>query len=564
MAQREGVNGTRKMFKTVRIRLLQLFLFAFLGLMIPGEKVQAAGEGKRVLFISSYSYAWEQTRLQIEGIRAGLDQDVVLDYEFMDTKRVNTEEAAYLFYDMLAYRLSMAEPYDAVILGDDAALIFAMAFQEKLFPGIPMIFEGVNNEELAAEAAADPMITGVAERLSVEKNVEFGLKLNPEAKRVVAILDDTLTGEAERKRYYSCADKFPELEFDEINVSQSSASEIRCALSSLQEDTILLYIIMTEDAEGRKYTDRQAIDMILECAPVPVLRMVEAGIGTGLLGGHVVSMRKSGEIAAQMAMEIMQGRDIGSYELVTENTHTYCVDALVMKRFGISMSVLPEGTEVVNGKLSFFHRNREAVIPLGILLLVVIGVAGWALADNLKRRHLVEVLEDSKKVIESASQHDFLTGLSNRSKFMSDIGQLVEEKIPCTVIMIDIDDFKTINDTMGHTVGDEALRQVASRLRDMGSEILTSYRFAGDEFILILKSGLPKLVEKTAYQCRQVFTRPFVLDGKKAKVCGSIGIASYPKDSEDVELLIICADDAMYQVKKNGKNDFAYYSDREL
>ena len=51
----------------------------------------------------------------------------------------------------------------------------------------------------------------------------------------------------------------------------------------------------------------------------------------------------------------------------------------------------------------------------------------------------------------------------------------------------------------------------------------------------------------------------YVISGKKAKVCGSIGIASYPKDSEDVEQLIICADDAMYQVKKNGKNDFAFY-----
>ena len=93
----------------------------------------AASEEGRVLFISSYSYAWDQVQIQIEGIRDGLGDDVVLDYEFMDTKRVDTEEALQLFHDGLAYRLSMVEPYDAVILGDDAALKFALEYQDELF-----------------------------------------------------------------------------------------------------------------------------------------------------------------------------------------------------------------------------------------------------------------------------------------------------------------------------------------------------------------------------------------------------------------------------------------------
>ncbi len=560
----EGVSDTKQRKRTLRIELLQLLLILFFCFMIFGRTVEAAAGEKRVLFISSYSYAWEQVRLQMEGIRAGLGEDVVLDYEFMDTKRVNTEESLQLFYEGLAYRLSVVEPYDAVILGDDAALRFAMEYQEELFPGIPMVFEGVNDEELAAEAVQNPMIAGVLEKLSVEKNIELGLRINPKAKRVVAILDDTLTGEAERKRYYKCAEQYPNLEFDEINVSQSRNFTLRYALGSLSEDTILIYIVMTEDIEGRTYTDRQAIDLITECATVPTLRMVDGGIGTGLLGGNVVSMRKSGEIAAQMVLEIMAGTPVDSYELVTDSPQTYCVDALVMNKFDISMSVLPKDTEIINKKTTFFERNKEAMVPFSILGVVVVVVLGWALIDNFKRRHLMVELEGTKKIMESASQHDFLTGIPNRSKFMSDIERLVGEKKPCTVIMIDIDDFKSINDTLGHTAGDEALKQVASRLRDMESQLLTPYRFAGDEFILILESAQYKIVEKTAYQCRQVFTSPFVLDGKKAKVCGSIGIASYPKDSEDVEKLIVCADDAMYQVKKNGKNDFAFYSAQKI
>ena len=142
---------------------------------------------------------------------------------------------------------------------------------------------------------------------------------------------------------------------------------------------------------------------------------------------------------------------------------------------------------------------------------------------------------------------------------MEDLTNLINGNKPCTVMMMDIDDFKKINDTKGHTAGDEALKQLASRLKEMESQILTPYRFAGDEFIVILESSQSKIIEKAAYQMRQIFTKPFILAGEKSKVCGSIGIASYPKDTDNLEDLIVCADDAMYQVKKSGKNDFAFY-----
>lgn len=523
----------------------------------------AASEEGRVLFISSYSYAWDQVQIQIEGIRDGLEDDVVLDYEFMDTKRVDTEEALQLFHDGLAYRLSMVEPYDAVILGDDAALKFALEYQDELFAGIPIFFEGVNDEELAAKAAEDPLITGVLEKLSVEKNIELGLQINPDAKRVVAILDDSITGEAERKRFYKYAEQYPNLEFGEMNSSELRTFSLRYELGNVSSDTILIYVVMTEDADGRKYTNQQSIQLISECAKVPVLRMVDGGIGEGIFGGNVVSMYKSGEIAAQMAMKVMNGTPAEEIELVTDSPKVYRVDAAVMKRFGISEDRLPEDTEYINREESFFERNREVLIPGGILIGVLMVVLIWILIDNQRRRALMKELESARKILESAAQHDFLTGIPNRNKFMSDINQLVEEKRPCTVLMIDIDDFKNINDTMGHTAGDDALIQVAARLKEMESQILTPYRYAGDEFILILKSNQGKIVEKTAYQCRQVFAKPFVLDGNKAKICGSIGVASYPQDTDNVEQLIIYADDAMYRVKKNGKNDFAYYHAKE-
>lgn len=544
------------------IGLLQ-FVFIFFCFGISVNASQTSEKGGRVLFISSYSYAWNTVQMQIDGIMNGLGENTTLDFEYLDTKRLDTEQSRQLFYERMEYTLSMVEPYDVIILGDDAALQFALEYRDALFQGIPLVFEGINDEELAARAAEDPLITGVIEQLSLEKNIDLGLQLIPDAKKVVAILDNSLTGEAERKRFYSFEDKYPNLDFTEINTSILTTAQVRQAIYGVSTDSILIYITMTEDVSGKKYSDEESIKLLSSVSRVPVLRMVEAGIGDGLLGGNVVSMHKSGEIAAQIAMEIIGGRNVSEIDMVTESPNIYCVDAAVMEKYDIDLSVLPEDAEILNKPTTFIERNKEALIPglilIGILFLIML----WFIFDNQRRRKLMKELEEARRIMESASQHDFLTGIPNRNKFMNDLSNLILAKRPCTVMMMDIDDFKKINDTRGHTAGDEALQQVAGRLKEMASQILTPYRYAGDEFIVILQSNQSKIVEKAAYQMRQIFSKPFILCGEKAKVCGSIGIASYPKDTEDLEELIVCADDAMYQVKKSGKNDFAFYQKKE-
>ena len=542
--------------------LLSLAILISVGAMGTASiqtQAQGMNRSKRVLFISSYSYGWDTVQTQIEGIKAGVDEGTTIDYEFMDTKRFRSEESVEMFHDMLKYHLENTDPYDVVIVGDDAALQFAMAFREEMFDNIPIVFEGVNDEEYAMKAAENPLVTGVLEKLSIEKNIDMALKVNPVATKVVAILDDSVTGEAERKNFYNTAEKYPNLEFSEINASELSTAKLQSSISKVDDKSILIYIVMSKDGSGKQYTSSQAVRMIVNYAKVPVYRMVEAGIGDGLLGGNVVSMYKSGEIAAQMAMDIANGTDSGEINVVQDSPNVYCIDEEVMKKFGLEAWQFPEDTEFVNHQESFFARNREAVIPGLVMIGALIVIVLWVCFDNYRRRKLLEELETAREIMESASQHDFLTGLPNRSKFMKDLESLIDAKVPCTVMMLDIDNFKKINDTYGHTAGDEALQQVANRLKEMQSQILTSYRFAGDEFILILRSSQNMLVEKTAYQCRQVFTREVVLCGTKRKIGGSIGIASYPKDTDNLEQLIVCADDAMYQVKKNGKNDFAYY-----
>lgn len=538
------------------VLLFFVSIFLFFGTY---RQAQAEGEQGRVLFISSYSYGWDTVQLQIEGIIEGMSSGIAVDYEFMDTKRVEAETAERMLYERLEYTLPRVSPYDVIIVGDDAALKFVMEYREELFDGIPIVFEGINNVQMARELTEqDPLVTGVVEELSLEKNIELALQLRPETRKIIAILDDSLTGQTERENFYRVQEKFPDLTFGEINVSEYSTIDLRTRLWQQGKDAILLFIVMTEDKSGKIYTNLEAVQMLVKYTNVPVMRMVDSRIEEGLLGGYVVSMRKSGMLAAQMASSIITGADPAKFP-VADSPNIYYINEEVMAKYNLDMDRLPGDTEIINHRITFWERYADILIPMAVFMIAMVCILSIVAYDNLRRRKLLQELEGTRSILESASQHDFLTGLHNRSKFVEDLTKLIKQEIPCTVFMLDIDDFKNINDVYGHAAGDEALKQVAERMKAMQSQILTPYRYAGDEFIMILLSEQGKIVEKTAYGCRGVFADDFIIRDVKRKVTGSIGVASYPRDADSVEQLIICADKAMYLVKKSGKNKFAYF-----
>ena len=535
-----------------------LLVFTFSKNSLIAEESNENLNSGRVLFISSYSYGWDTVQIQIEGIKEGIGKNVVLDYEFMDTKRVDDETSNLLFYEGLKYRMSKVEPYDAVILGDDAALNFALKYRDELFKEIPLIFEGVNNEELALEVSKDPLITGVLEKLSFEKNIDFAKSIFPNADKVVGIFDNTVTGEAERKQFYKNAQMYPDLKFSEINTSLLTTKELVEAIESVEDNTILIYVVMTEDASGKNYTNSQSVSLISRYAKVPAFRMVSGGIAEGLLGGNIVSMELSGKIAGEMAMEVIGGKSLENFDVMIDSPNVYCVNEDVMRKFNIDLSLIPEGAEVLNHKETFIEKYEEAIMPVIAILILLAIIIFMIMVDNIKRRKIARELESARRNLEHINHHDLLTGLSNRNKFNEDLPELIENKIPCAIMMIDIDNFKNINDTYGHNNGDEALKQIGLRLQRLSSYTLQPYRFAGDEFIVIIKSDDKNVIDECANVCMKAFEEPFRFNGKLHDVKVSIGI-SINKENYTMLNLIGYADSAMYNVKKSGKNSYAYY-----
>jgi diguanylate cyclase (GGDEF)-like protein len=163
------------------------------------------------------------------------------------------------------------------------------------------------------------------------------------------------------------------------------------------------------------------------------------------------------------------------------------------------------------------------------------------------------------------ANHDALTGLPNRTLLQDRIEQALQKahrsKARVAMLLLDLDNFKNINDSLGHSIGDTLLIETAARLSLAARALDTVSRQGGDEFIILLPevNGVD-VVGDFAKRLQATIATPFVLNGHRYNLSASIGISVFPDDSEDAEALYRHADAAMYQAKLDGRNRFRFFS----
>jgi diguanylate cyclase len=198
----------------------------------------------------------------------------------------------------------------------------------------------------------------------------------------------------------------------------------------------------------------------------------------------------------------------------------------------------------------------------------------WQNARALKRHveSLELVVNDRTKGLEAANRqlrhlasHDALTGLPNRMLLEDRIAQAIAQADRLSqefaLLVIDLDRFKLINDSMGHRAGDDLLREVAQRLKNAVRTIDTTARLGGDEFVILLNAPVSQTeAVAVARRAIQVMEPAIRLLGIDVHVSPSIGIAFYPKDGATVDTLLARADAAMYTAKERGRNNVQCYA----
>lgn len=162
------------------------------------------------------------------------------------------------------------------------------------------------------------------------------------------------------------------------------------------------------------------------------------------------------------------------------------------------------------------------------------------------------------------AQYDHLTGLVNRALFRDRLVQAMARskrlQQPLGLMLLDLDRFKSVNDTLGHDIGDELLKAVSDRLKSCVREVDTVARMGGDEFTIILEGvSSDQCIAVVAKRIAESISTPFELKGHSISIGISIGITVYPQDDHGIDDLLKHADTAMYRAKQQGGNSFLFH-----
>jgi len=318
------------------------------------------------------------------------------------------------------------------------------------------------------------------------------------------------------------------------------------------------------------------IDPVLLVSTDAVIREVNSGFLelTGLRGSELIGQELSVYLAdwtKEDVLSLISFMPKGKNSAVLLRTNNPAVTVpclmshkLVRNEFGDALGVIILLHDISEQK-QYEERLKQANDELETR--VAARLAELTQSQLLLQGEVLDRVVAETQVIYAAN-YDMLTGLPNRSRFCEQTNVAVEKAqqagTPLAVVYFGMDNFKTLNDSFGHSHGDRALEEVAKRLRDFAGSDDGMSRIGGDEFLLLLEGfdneSVQQLLTQKNGSFQQLFAAPFFINGRESFLSVSMGVAFYPEDGSDAETLIKHANIAMHDAKQKGNNNYQFAS----
>ncbi len=401
--------------------------------------VQAEDLRPQLLILNSYSHGHPWTDEEMKGFLEVYHQEFPIApdpmIENMNWVQYPEKENSRRLFDLYNYRYSK-EKLDTVIVFDKQAQDFVLEHGAELFPETSLIFAGIGIDNSSISFSGSERITSVFERPEIAGTLETMLRLHPDTRQVLVVLDSTDIGNAinteldERIPFYK--NRLSLRVLQDANMSQ-----VLSIVEALGNDSLVLCGLFDCDRDKLRFNSSDATAEICSHSRVPVYGLWDTQLGHGIVGGLLISGRVLGQKAAALAAEAIKGNNIS----VTQNNSAVPrFDLQQMNRFGVALESLPKGSEVINTKPSIYEQYDSLILALATMLLsIVLGLVTIS-ALNIRQRSSTE-----KELKESERKYRELGILLPQTVFESDFsGNIVFiNRFGCQVFGYTPEDLKT-------------------------------------------------------------------------------------------------------------------------
>lgn len=547
---------------------LKLRLVLGLLLALGYSTIVMAETSKSVLIINSWSeqLPWQQSVER--GFLQAMDAEpnTIVYTEHLDAERFPTEDYQDVFATYLTQKYKSIE-LESVVAESLPAVEFLMKNQS-LFKNIHR-FYFPDSDKVTASLSSDESLIPIFEDYLGSFNEMLRI-YNPDNIYVVA---DSLSysGRNQLQRFKEALPT--SLLNDSITfLVDKPMTELVEEVSRLPENSAIFYLLIFKDGAGKDFIPYKAAQIISEAANAPVFSVWESLMGSGVVGGYLLSGELVGNLAGNAALYF------GQQPLpTTKDAFEYYYDVNQIERFGINKKDLPDTTILINDFPSFYESYKLQInltllaLTLFIVLSIILSVV------NRKRRYLVNALQTEQDLLEKRvfertqelnqlrikaekdARTDVLTQLNNRRAFF-ELGSLIHSqsvryKRSYAILVMDVDLFKQVNDTYGHDAGDVALKRLAHVMQaSLRSSDITA-RIGGEEFAAIITDlSNNNVLHKAEHLRASLEKEEITWKAHSFSITMSIGVAYYSPNDKGISDVLKRADQALYNAKGHGRN----------